>query len=248
MTEWWQSFFDEYFLEYAFPRIGRRTTLRDARFIVKALAPKKRARILDVCCGIGRHAVELAAKGYRITGVDVSERYLEIAAARAKRRKVKIALKRCDMRRLPYRDEFDAALLMWTSFGYFENEKDDLKGLRAIQRALLPGGKFIIDVINRDWLIKHFRPHSWAELRDGFMLERRELDSARSRMNSEWVFVDKRNREIERKTITLRIYSLHELLDVLERAGFAAAAIFGDRENVMPTPEHRMLNILAEKR
>jgi SAM-dependent methyltransferase len=152
------------------------------------------------------------------------------------------------MRKLRYRNEFDAAILMWTSFGYFENEKDDLRGLRAIRRALRPGGKFIIELINRDWLIRNFQPHSWAELKEGFMLERRELDSAKSRMNSEWIFVRKKGNEIERKVINLRIYSLHELLDVLERAGFEAAGIFGDQKNVMPTPDHRMLSILAVKR
>lgn len=248
MSEWWQSFFDEYFLQYAFPRIKRSRTLRDVRFIVKTLAPKKRANILDVCCGTGRHSIELAARGYSVTGVDVSGDYLKIAAARARRRKVRLDLKECDMRKMPYREEFDAALLMWTSFGYFENEKDDLKALRTISRALRPGGKFIIDLINRDWLIKNFQPHSWMELKDGFMLERREFDPATSRMNSDWLFVHKDRNEIERKAITLRIYSLHELLDVLGRAGFEAAAIFGDKENVMPMPDHRMISIMARKK
>jgi SAM-dependent methyltransferase len=248
MSEWWQSFFDEYFLQYAFPRIRRRSTLRDVRFIEKALAPRKRARILDVCCGIGRHSVELASKGYRMTGVDVSDLYLKMAAARAKRRKVKVAFEKCDMRRLPYRGEFDAALLMWTSFGYFEDEKDDLKGLRSIARALRPNGKFIVDVINRDWLIKNFQPHSWLELKDGFMLERREFDSATSRMKSEWLFVHKGENKVERKQITLRVYSLHELMDVIDRAGMEPVAVFGDRENVMPAPDHRMLEVMAQKR
>ncbi len=248
MSEWWESFFDENFLEYAFPRISRRVTMRDVRFIEKALALKKRASILDVCCGIGRHAVELARRGYRVTGVDVNERYLEIAAARARRRKVRPIFDRSDMRKMPYRDEFDAAVLMWTSFGYFEDEKDDLKSLRAIRRALRPGGKFLIDLINRDWLVKNFQSHSWAEVKEGFVLEHREFDPARSRLNSEWVFVGKGSGGVERKNITLRIYSLHELLGLMESAGFAVAAVFGDRDNLMPTPDHRMLGILAWKR
>jgi SAM-dependent methyltransferase len=221
--------------------------MRDVRFIEKTQSPKKREKILDVCCGIGRHSVELAARGYRVTGVDVSDVYLEMAAARAKRRKVKVALEKFDMRKIPYRGEFDSALLMWTSFGYFENEKDDLRALRAISRALRPGGKFIIDVINRDWLIKNFQPHSWMELKDGFMLERREFNSATSRMNSEWLFVHKGSKKIERKAITLRVYSLHELTDVIGRAGMEPVALFGDRENVMPAPDHRMLEVLARK-
>jgi len=245
MSEWWQSFFDESFLIYSFPRIKRSRTLRDVRFIEKVLAPRRGARILDVCCGIGRHAIELAGKGYRVTGVDITGQYLEVAAARARRRKIKLALDRRDMRNLRYRDEFDAAILMWTSFGYFEDEKDNMKSLRAIYRALRPRGKFIIDVINRDWLIRDFQPYGWMEIGKEFMLERREFDPARSRMHSEWVYVGKD--EVERKETNLRVYSLHELLEMLERAGFTVAALFGDQENVMPMPEHRMLSILVHK-
>ncbi len=245
MSEWWQSFFDEYFLRCAFPRIKRSSTMRDVRFIQKVLAPKKGARILDVCCGVGRHAIELAKSGYRVTGVDVTGRYLEVAAARARRRGVKLALERRDMRRLGYRSEFDAALLMWTSFGYFENEKDNMKSLRAIHKALRPGGKFIIDLINRDWLIRNFQEYGWMEAGKGFVLERRQFDPARSRMHSDWVYVGKN--EVERKEIDLRVYSLHELVEMLGQAGFGVVAMFGDKDNVMPTPEHRMLSLLACK-
>jgi len=245
MSEWWQSFFDESFLLYSFPRIKRSRTLRDVRFIEKVLAPRKNAKILDVCCGVGRHAIELAAKGYRVTGVDITAKYLEVAAARAGRRKVKLTLDRRDMRKLTYRGEFDAAILMWTSFGYFENEKDNMKSLRAIQRALRPGGKFVLDLINRDWLIRNFQPFGWMETGKDFMLERRQFDPARSRMYSEWVYVGKG--EVRRKETNLRVYSLHELVEMLGRAGFTVAALFGDQENVMPMPEHRMLSILAQK-
>ena len=245
MSEWWQTFFDEYFLAYSFPRIKRSRTMRDVRFIETVLAPRKGAKILDVCCGIGRHALELAKRGYRITGVDITQQYLDVAAARARRRKVKIALERRDMRKLGYRGEFDAAILMWTSFGYFENEKDNMKSLRVIHRALRPGGKFLIDLINRDWLIRNFQPHGWMEAGKEYVLERRQFDPSTSRMHSEWVCIGEG--EVARRETNLRVYSLHELLEMLERAGFGITAAFGDQENVMPTPEHRMLSILAHK-
>jgi SAM-dependent methyltransferase len=243
MSEWWQTFFDDHFLECGFGAMKRHTALRDVRFLEKVLALNKRARVLDVCCGVGRHAVELASKGYRVTGVDVMEKYIKVAAVRARRRNVKLTLETCDMRNLSYRREFDAAICMWTSFGYFERERDHIKSLRAIHRSLRPGGKFVIDLINRDWLIKNFQPYGWMERGKGFVLERRHFDSARSRINSEWVYVGKG--DAERKEISIRVYSPHELVELLERSGFKVSALFGDRKNVMPTPEHRMLGVLA---
>lgn len=245
MAEWWQTFFDEYYLDAGFSQMKRRVTLRDLRFIERVLALKKGAKILDVCCGIGRHAVELAARGYRVTGVDYVEKYLEAAGMRAKRRQVKVDFRRCDMRNIRYRDEFHAAICMWTSFGYFEKESDSLKGLRAIRRALKPGGKFLLDLINRDWLIKNFQPYGHMQTDKGFVLERREFDPARSRIVSEWTYV--RGAEVARRKIDLRIYSVHELTGLLERAGFKVAALFGDRKNVMPMPEHRILSVLCRK-
>ena len=246
MTEWWQTFFDEYFLESGFRVMKRRTALRDVRFLEKVLALKKGSKILDVCCGVGRHSIELAKRGYRVTGFDATDRYLEVAAARAKRRGVNLTLDVCDLRKIKYRNEFHAAICMWTSFGYFENERDHLKSLRAINRALRPGGKFIIDLINRDWLIRNFEQTGWFEVGKSFVLERRQFDSTRSRINSEWVFVGKNG--VERRTISLRVYSPHELMELLERAGFEIGAAFGDKKNVMPTPDRRMLSILAYKR
>jgi SAM-dependent methyltransferase len=134
---------------------------------------------------------------------------------------------------------------MWTSFGYFEDERDHAKSLRAVRRALRPGGKFVIDLINRDWLIKNFQPYGWMEKSDLFVLEHRQFDALRSRVNSEWVYVDRG--EIKRREISLRVYSPHELAELIERAGFEIAGLFGDRKNVVPTPEHRMLGILAYK-
>lgn len=243
MTEWWQTFFDEHFLECGFGALKRDSALRDVRFLERVLALKKRARVLDVCCGVGRHSIELASRGYRVTGVDVMKEYVEVTAARARRRKVKLTLETCDMRKLAYRNEFDAAICMWTSFGYFEREKDHIKSLRTIRRALRPGGKFVIDLINRDWLIKNFQPYGWMERGNGYVLEHRHFDLVRSRINSDWAYIG--DGGVERREVSIRVYSAHELVELLERSGFTVSALFGDRKNVMPTPEHRMLGILA---
>ena len=98
MSEWWQTFFDDGYLVAGFGPIKRRRTLADIRFIRKALSPKKGSSVIDVCCGVGRHALELARLGYRVTGVDLSEAYIQVARQRAKKR----GLKETDMCRSMY--------------------------------------------------------------------------------------------------------------------------------------------------
>ena len=103
MAEWWEGFFDERYLKVGFAPISARKTLADTRFIAKVLSLRKGAKILDVCCGIGRHVIELASIGYRVTGVDLSDAYLKIAAERARKRKQRVTFERGDIRKLPHR-------------------------------------------------------------------------------------------------------------------------------------------------
>ena len=92
---------------------------------------------------------------------------------------------RHDMRKLPYRCRFDGAISMWTSFGYFETEADNLKTLKRINRSLNPGGRFLIELINRDWLIANFEPLGWSKIEKGYVLEKRRIDARTSRLTAE---------------------------------------------------------------
>ena len=245
MSEWWQTFFDDGYLVAGFGPIKRRRTLADIRFIRKALSPKKGSSVIDVCCGVGRHALELARLGYRVTGVDLSEAYIQVARQLAKKRGLKAAFEAYDMRKLPFEARFDSAISMWTSFGYFENDADDLKALRRVYRALKPGGKFLIELINRDWLIVNFEAVGWHEIPGGYVLEKRTLDALSSRLNAEWIYM--RKESVARKRLSLRLYSVHELVALLERAGFKLDALFGDRVNRTPTWHDRMTVALVRK-
>ena len=106
--------------------------------IERALRLEPGSRILDVPCGTGRVGRRLADKGYDIVGVDITERFLEEARAAGLR------VERVDMRELPFEEEFDAAICMWGSFGYFDDE-GNLAQARAAARALKPGGRYLID-------------------------------------------------------------------------------------------------------
>ncbi len=245
MGEWWETFFDDAWLKAGFGLVTRSRTLSDVRFITKVLSLEKKSRVLDVCCGTGRHAIELARLGYNVTGADLTRQYLAVARERARRRGVRISFELQDMRHLPYKAEFDAAICMWTSFGYFEKEADNLKALKAVNRALKPGGRFLIEVVNRDWTIVNFEATGWYKVAGGYVLEKRNLDTLRSRINSEWTYTN--GGRAVTKNLSLRVYSPHELVDLLGRAGFRLNALFGDKQARTPTWEHRMTAVLARK-
>jgi SAM-dependent methyltransferase len=243
--EWWQTFFDENYLAVGLLPIKRRKTNADVQFIQKALSPRKGSRILDVCCGIGRHTLELSKLGYRATGVDFSEKYLAVARSRARRRGIKATFEQQDLRRLPYEARFDAAICMWTSFGYFENEADDHRALRSVHRALKPGGAFLIELINRDWLIANFEPLGWTKMKGGYLLEKRHLDTRNSRIRGDWTYI--LDGKVTHKSISLRVYSVHELVSALEKARFRVVNLFGDRQERSPTWRDRMSAVVAAR-
>ena len=118
--EWWKEYFDEdYFKIYGF---REEQTQHEVRFIEDVLALAKGNEVLDLCCGHGWHAVELAERGYAVTGLDLSEYYLKIAEERAEQAGVRIRFIHSDMRETPFEEAFDAVINLFTSFGYFEKE------------------------------------------------------------------------------------------------------------------------------
>jgi cyclopropane fatty-acyl-phospholipid synthase-like methyltransferase len=143
----------------------------ETRFIWKALGLKRGSRVLDIPCGTGRHAIRLARRGASVVGVDITPAYLR-EARRAAGRLSTARFMRADMRRIPMRGEFDAAINLWTSFGYFDKPSDDVKTLRAVARALKPGGLFLIDTADITTIRRRFQSRSWNRRADGaYVLE-----------------------------------------------------------------------------
>ena len=184
-NDWWTDFFPAFrpFFELLSPR----ETATEVRYITRKLGLKKGSRFLDCPCGIGRISTPLAKQGVRVTGVDITGSYLDELAAKSKRLRLKIDLVCADMRRINFDRQFDAAGNIWTSFGYFEKEPDNQLVLRKIFKALKPGGKFMLHVINRDWIIKNYSSIGLTEAGRVRVLERRHFDFASSINRSEWI-------------------------------------------------------------
>lgn len=222
--DWWKDPFQNgwYPLGSITAEWSKKTKI-EAGSIKKILGLPKGARILDVGCGVGRHSIALAKLGYDVTGIDISNKYLITARASAHPQKLKPKFIQCDMRKIPYKEEFDGAVNLFSSFGYFHNPNDDLKVLSGIFRALKPNGIFLIDNMNFDFIKKHFTSQCWSELGDGtLILERRELPNSKSRvMSSHWKFVTPSGKRSEMHA-AIRGYSKSNLTKCLRETGFTS--------------------------
>ena len=148
---WFEEIFDEDYLR-TLPFMTPEQTMREVAFIEASLEATPGAEILDVGCGYGRHAIELVQKGLIVTGLDLSLPLLIKAADDAQRRSVSVNFVHADMRELPFDRKFDGAYCMLTSFGYFD-EDANLKVAEGVARALKPGGRFLLDIVNRDYVV-----------------------------------------------------------------------------------------------
>jgi SAM-dependent methyltransferase len=219
MTDWheqdefWDAFggamFDDAAWEKAEREIEHLTALLD-------LAPG--SRVLDLCCGPGRHAIGLAERGHRVTGVDRTPRFLEACAERTVARALEIELIESDMREFLRPDAFDAVLNLNTSFGYFRDPEDDRRVVRHVFDSLAPGGAFLIEVGGKEVLARIFQARDWRELNGELLLYERRIERDWSWIRNRWIrIVDGERQEYE---VGHRLYSGADLVDLLGQVGF----------------------------
>ncbi|MCK4404014.1 MAG: class I SAM-dependent methyltransferase [candidate division Zixibacteria bacterium] len=222
---WWQKFFDEHYLK-VYEELERRTS-REVESIIKMMDLEPKAQILDLCCGYGRHSIELAQRGFVVTGYDLSDSFLKKAKKDSAALGLKIKFMKGDMRKLPFENQFDVVVNIFTSFGFFDREKDDLRVLKGVCKALKEGGLFLLDLINREQQIRNFQRRRWRPEKDFIMLEDNFFDLFTSRWESTrtLLFQNGKRREY---SISLRLYSFAEILNLLKRSGFVLESVYGD--------------------
>lgn len=148
MKQWYEELFENYGMKYDNESFTR-GTVGECDFIEKEIGRKKSTKILDIGCGTGRHAIELASRGYKVVGIDLSESQLKRAREKAAQRKLKIDFQRHDARKLPFKSEFDLAIMICEgSFPLMETDEMNYKILKNAAKALKPGGKFIFTTLN----------------------------------------------------------------------------------------------------
>jgi SAM-dependent methyltransferase len=221
---WYEEVFDEDFLR-TLPFMTPEQTAREVSFMRETLSPPKGGEVLDVGCGYGRHALELAQQGLRVTGLDLSLPMLIKAADNAQRRGLAVNFVHADMREMTFNGQFDAAYCMLSSFGYFD-EETNLRVATAICRALKPGGRFLLDIINRDYIVGDLPSRVWWEGDGCVVLEEVDFNYHTSRVliRRSVVFTNGRQSEQE---LSMRAYSLHEVGKLLRQAGLRILEVSG---------------------
>ena len=218
---WWSEFFTGPTLELWKRAHTRDESRGEAADLARALALAPGARVLDVPCGHGRIALELAALGHRVSGLDACAEYLDEARRSARERGIEAEFVAGDMRALPWRGEFDAALCVGNSFGYFDDD-DNRAFLAAVQAALRPGGRFALSyplvaelaLATRAW-------RDWHRLGEAILLSESWFDERRGRLETTYTALDLATRApLEEKHASYRVYTRAETEALLASVGF----------------------------
>lgn len=202
--------------------------------------------VLDLPCGVGRHALELARRGYRVTAVDRTRSYLDEGRRRGAEEKLDIEWVEADMREFSRPRAFDCALNIYTSFGYFEDPGDDRRVIENYATSLRPGGRLVMEMFSKEILARDFRKRDWTELEDGtILLEERAVEDAWRRLRCRWIAL--RGAERHEHELVVRHYSAAELIDLLERCGFAEAEAFGSLEGEPYDQDAKRMVVVAKR-
>jgi SAM-dependent methyltransferase len=244
---WWEELFNDDYLR-ACERLTEEQILREANFIEDRLSVERGGAVLDLGCGTGLHAIELARRGYQVVGFDLSLPMLARAGEEAQGREAKLNFVQGDMREMTFEEQFDGVYCWNTSFGYFDEDKN-AQVISRVHRSLKAGGLLLLDVANRDYLIRQSPSLAWFEGDGCVCMDEMNVDfiTSRLRVKRTMMLDDGRSREIE---YSMRVYSLHELGRILHEHRFKVCEVSGRiaTPGVFFGNESPRITILAEKR
>lgn len=250
MADWWENFFLSGWYRELEGIPAERTEMQ-ADFVVSALGLVPGERLLDVCCGIGRHSHALAARGLSVVGLDYTPTFLRRAVQSGPAVGLLFgsvpSFVRGDMRRIPARSEtFDAAVNLFTSFGYFQTDEEHESAIHEVARILRPGGRFLIDTFHHTGVAAAFLAADWNEIPGGYLLQKRDWDARRGRADSEWIFI--RDGKSRAFPVSIRAYTCPEMERMLAQAGMQTTSVWGGWDGRALTLDSRRLIIAAKRR
>lgn len=225
--DWWNTIFTSLYLKTDGDVVeDQQITRQEIDLFTKILDLSKESHVLDVCCGQGRHSLELARRGYKhIEGIDRSYYLIQKAKENARKENLGIKFKEGDARRLPYpNDTFDVVVMLGNSFGYFQTIQDDLRVLKEIFRVLKPWGKVLIDTSDGEHLAKNYQPRSWEWIdKKMFVCRERAISLDKQRLISREVINHVEKGVLADQFYSERLYNQESLTHLISSAGFEKA-------------------------
>lgn len=242
---WYQEWFGAEYLELYAHR-DEREAERHADFVTEVFAGERPGAVLDLACGAGRHTAELRRRGYRALGVDLSLTLLAQAP--------ELPRAAGDMRRLPCAGgAFDWVLNFFTSFGYFESERENFEVLEEIERVLAPGGRFLIDLFNREQVVANLVLEETQE-RGGYRVEierwfdeETERVNKRMRLHASGASDAGETWEVPTYLESVRAYRPEEVTIGLRWAGLEVDALYGGFGRESFTRDSKRLILVGRK-
>ena len=233
-AEWWRKLFNALYVKTDGDVVENiENTRREVDFIMSAAAIQPHSAILDLCCGQGRHCLELARRGFRqVQGVDRSRYLIRLAKKRAQTEGLAVTFKEGDARnpRLP-ESTFDCVAIMGNSFGYFSNKQDDEKVLSMVGKILRPSGQIVLDITDGAYMAEHFDRRSWEWIDEHhFVCRERSISQDGDRLISREVIVHDESGVIADQFYAERLYTRDTITRLLEKCGFRNVRHHGHAE------------------
>ncbi len=223
-AEWWRDVFNANYLRTDGDVVNDpEITENEITAFIKVLEPQPDSKILDLCCGQGRHSIALARRGYHnVTGLDRSHYLISRARTTSKKEGLNITFREGDARTLPFPDDtFDFLMVPGNSFGYFDSSQEDEAVLSEIHRVLKPNGKVLLDLTDGDYMRNHFEPRSWEWIDKNYLVCReRCLSDDCDRLISREVITHTRKGVVSDQFYAERLYSQAQMIQLLTESGF----------------------------
>ncbi len=248
-ADWWRNIFNANYLRTDGDVVeDENITKEEIDLFTGILKPPTDSVILDLCCGQGRHSLELAKRGFNsVVGLDRSHYLITRSRNLNKLQGGNVTFKEGDARKLPFPpDTFDFVIIAGNSFGYFESMQDDLKVLREVMRVLKPYGKVLIDVTDGDYMKNNFQPRSWEWIdKKYFVCRERSLSKNEERLISREVITHVKKGVIADQFYAERLYTPTSLGDLLKRANFEKIKFH--QEMITESKRNQDLGMMAQR-
>ncbi|KPJ69367.1 MAG: D-alanine--D-alanine ligase [Syntrophobacter sp. DG_60] len=230
--DWWRRIFNSMYLKTDADVVDdERITRKEVDLFSGIFRLSSEDKILDLCCGQGRHSLELTRRGFQnIEGLDRSHYLIQKAKAQAKKEGLNVKFREGDARKLPYPpDTFDVVMILGNSFGYFETIQDDMRVLKEVFRVMKPWGRLLIDVADGEYLKEHFQSRSWEWIdKKHFVCRERSLSLDKQRLISREVIAHVEKGIIADQFYAERLYTRENLGEFLKTAGFSDITFHGE--------------------